>query len=157
MKNKPSTKICLVSSSGGHLVKAVSLRDWWQNYQRFWVTRDDKLSKSLLNKERMFSANFPEQRNLVNFFKNFILAIKILKKEQPNLIFSTGAGVALPFFLAARLFKTKTIFMETFIFINQPTLTGKLISQLDLADLFLVQNKDLLTNYPQAEYLGSII
>jgi UDP-N-acetylglucosamine:LPS N-acetylglucosamine transferase len=134
-----------------------ALKNWWQRYERFWVTRDDKLSRSLLKKEKAFHAHFPEQRHLLNFVKNLMLAIRILRKERPDLIFSTGAGVALPFFLVARLYKIKTIFMETFIFIGQPTLTGKLISRLHLADLFLVQNKKLLMHYPQAKYLGSII
>ncbi|MEA2056523.1 MAG: PssD/Cps14F family polysaccharide biosynthesis glycosyltransferase [Patescibacteria group bacterium] len=156
MKKKKLNKICLISSSGGHLTQTYALSDWWTEYERVWITRNDNLSQNLLKNEIVYYAHFPEQRNIANFLKNLFTAYQILKKEKPDLIFSTGAGVALPFFIVARILKIRTIFMETFIFIDQPTLTGRLIDIFRLADLFLVQNKNLLKQYPQAKYIGSI-
>ncbi len=157
MKINQEKKLLLITSSGGHLIKTYALKNWWERFDRVWITRDDKISQHLLNKEIVREAYFPEQRNLTNFCKNFILAIKYLRLEKPDLIFSTGAGVALPFYLVAKLFSIKTIFLETFIFINQPTLTGKIIYHLKLADSFLIQNKKLLSIYPEAKFLGSIL
>lgn len=148
-------KLCIVSSSGGHLYKAHLLKNWWSSHQRVWVTKKDDFSQSLLKNEKKHFAYFPENRNAINAIKNFFLAFKILKKEKPNLIFSTGAGVAPPFMLVAKLLKIKTVFMETFIFIDRPTLSGKICYL--FVDEFIVQNKKLIKHYPKAKYFGSLV
>jgi UDP-N-acetylglucosamine:LPS N-acetylglucosamine transferase len=152
MSPKKRLKICLVSSSGGHLYKTYQLKDWWKKYKHFWVTREDNLSKSLLKEEQLYFAHFPENRNLINAIKNFFLAIKILSKEKPTLVFSIGAGIAPPFLLAAKLMGIKTVFMETFILIPKQTLSGRITYP--FVDYFLVQNKKLLKKYPKAKYWG---
>ncbi len=151
MKKK---KICLVSSSGGHLFLIMSLKDWWQEYERFWVVRDDIISKDLLRDERRCFGYFPENRNMLNFWRNLFLAFRILKKEKPDVIFSTGAGIAPPFFIVAKIMGVKTVFMELFIFAYHPTVSGKIISF--FTDVFLVQQKKLLRKYPKAKYWGRV-
>lgn len=148
-------KICLVSSSGGHLYKTYRLKGWWKKYKHFWVTKDDTFTKSLLKGEKKYFAFFPENRNLINAIKNFFLALKILNKERPTLVFSMGAGVAPPFIFAAKLLGIKTIFMETFVFIPKQTLSGRLVYP--FVDYFLVQNKGLHKKYPKAKYWGKTI
>lgn len=158
MSRKKSSKnknICLVCSSGGHLLKTYQLVGWWKMHPHFWVTEKDVFSQSLLKAERTYFGNFPVQRNILSFFANFLLALRLLSKEKPSYIFSTGAGIAPPFFLAAKILRCKTIFMETFIFIPKPTLSGRLCYL--LTDNFLVQNKKLLRIYPKAKYLGSVL
>ncbi|MBU1130497.1 UDP-N-acetylglucosamine--LPS N-acetylglucosamine transferase [Patescibacteria group bacterium] len=151
--NKP--KICLVTSPGGHLYKTFLLKPWWSKYKRFWVTSKNEKHFNFLKNEKIYYGYFPENRNIVNFLKNLILALKILKKEKPNIIFSTGAGIAPPFFLIAKIFGIKSIFLETFILSNQTTLSGKIIHF--FSDLFLVQNRNLLKKYPKAKFAGSIL
>lgn len=152
---KPRKKLCLVSSPGGHLYKLSLLKKWWGKYEHFIVSKQDPTTHKLLSKERTYQAFFPENRNFINLIKNFILAIIILNKEKPTHLFSTGAGVAVPFFLVGKLLGIKTIFMETFILIPQATLTGKLLYY--FTDYFIVQNKQLLRIYPKAKYWGSVL
>lgn len=154
MSNKPK-KLCLVCSSGGHLIKSYMLKPWWSQYDRFWVTRNDRLSQDLLKNETVFFGNFPENRNIVNLFKNLSLAFKFFKKEKPDLVFSLGAGIGPPFIWMAKLMGIKTVFMETFIFIPKPTLSGKLTYH--VADDFLVQNRKLLKIYPNAKFWGTVL
>ena len=66
-----------------------------------------------------------------------------------------GAGIAPPFFLIAKLLGIKTIFLETFIFILKPTLSGKLLYP--ITDYFLVQSQKLLKIYPKAKYWGKCL
>ena len=148
-------KIGIISSSGGHLFTTSQLKKWWGKNDRFWVVPKDGFSQDQLKTERTYQAFSPEQRNLSTMVKNTWLAIRVLRKERPDLIFSTGAGVAPPFFLIAKLLGIKTIFMEAYIFNPRPTLSGKLIYP--IADLFIVQHQDLLKTYPRAKYLGSVL
>jgi beta-1,4-N-acetylglucosaminyltransferase len=155
MSKYSKTKLCLVCSPGGHLYKTFMLKEWWEKYPHFWVT--DPLTKKLEfpQNEKVYYGHFPVSRHPINFIKNLFLAYKLLRKEKPNLIFSTGAGIAPPFFIIGKLMGIKLVFMETFIFSPEPTLSGKLIYP--FADHFVIQNKKLKNIYPRAKYWGKVL
>ena len=147
-------KICLVGSSGGHLAHLNMLKPFWKDQERFWVTFDKEDARSILKDEKMYSCHFPTNRNLKNLIKNTFLAIKVLKKEKPNVIISSGAAVAVPFFYISKLFGAKTVYIEVFDRIDKPTVTGKLVYP--VTDKFIVQWEEMKKVYPKAINLGSI-
>ena len=83
-------KLGLVGSSGGHLTHLYLLKEFWEQEERFWVTFKKEDAVSLLKEERVFWCYFPTNRNIINFFKNAVLAIQILKKEKPDLVLVHG-------------------------------------------------------------------
>ena len=91
-------KICLVGSSGGHLTHLYMLKRFWKDQDRFWVTFDKEDAKSLLKDEKMYSCYYPTNRSVKGLVMNTRLAWNILRKEKPDLIISSGAAVAVPFF-----------------------------------------------------------
>lgn len=147
-------KICLVGSSGGHLAHLNMLKPFWKDQERFWVTFDKEDARSILKDEKMYSCHFPTNRNLKNLIKNTFLAIKVLKKEKPDVIISSGAAVAVPFFYIGKLFGAKTVYIEVFDRIDKPTVTGKLVYP--VTDKFIVQWEEMKNVYPKAINLGSI-
>ena len=154
-KNKTKDiKVCLVGSSGGHLTHLYMLKPFWENKERFWVTFDKADAQSLLEGEKMYPCYFPTNRNIKNLIKNTFLAIKVLRKEKPNLIISSGAAVAVPFFWLGKLFGAKTIYIEVFDRIDKSTLTGKLVYP--VTDKFIVQWDEMKDVYKKSENLGSI-
>ena len=148
-------KICIVCSSGGHLMQAYNLKPWWEKYDRFWVTFRKEDAVSILRGERVRYAFFPTNRNVKNLIKNVFIAVGILVKERPDIIFSTGAGIAVPFFYVAKLLGTKLVYLEVYDRIDSPTLTGKLVYP--ITKKFLVQWKELKKFYPKAEFWGQAI
>ena len=147
-------KIALVGSSGGHFTHIYLLKKFWENEDRFWVTFDKTDAKSILKEERFYPCYYPTNRNVKNTIKNTILAFKILRKEKPDLIISSGAAVAVPFFWLGKLFGAKTVYIEIFDRIDKPTLTGKLVYP--VTDKFIVQWEELKKVYPKAINLGGI-
>lgn len=147
-------KVCLVGSSGGHLTHLYLLKPFWEDKERFWVTFDKEDARSILQEERMYPCYFPTNRNLKNLIKNTWMAYKVLKKEKPDLIISTGAAVAVPYFYLGKLFKAKTVYVEIFDRIDSPTMTGKLVYP--VTDKFIVQWEELKKVYPKAINLGGI-
>ena len=147
-------KIALVGSSGGHLTHLYLLKKFWENEDRFWVTFDKIDAKSILKEERLYHCYYPTNRNVKNTIKNTILAFNILRKEKPDLIISSGAAVAVPFFWLGKLFGAKTVYIEIFDRIDKPTLTGKLVYP--VTDKFIVQWEELKKVYPKAINLGGI-
>ena len=147
-------KVCLVGSSGGHLTHLYMLKPFWKDKDHFWVTFDKTDAKSILKEERFYPCYYPTNRNVKNTIKNTILAFKILRKEKPDLIISSGAAVAVPFFWLGKLFGAKTVYIEIFDRIDKPTLTGKLVYP--VTDKFIVQWEELKKVYPKAINLGGI-
>ncbi len=156
MSRKPikDFKICLVGSSGGHLAHLYMLKPLWEENDRFWVTFDKEDARSLLKDEKVYKCYFPTNRNIKNLIKNTFLAIKVLKKEKPDLIISAGAAVAVPFFYIGKLMKAKTVYIEVFDRIDKSTLTGKLVYP--VTDKFIVQWEEMKKVYKKAINLGSI-
>ena len=143
-----------MGSSGGHLTHLYMLKPFWKDKNRFWVTFDKEDARSLLKDEKVYPCYFPTNRNIKNLIRNTFLAIRVLKKEKPDLIISSGAAVAVPFFYLGKLFGTKTIYIEVFDRINKPTLTGKLVYP--VTDRFIVQWEEMKKVYPKAINFGSI-
>ena len=148
------TKFLIVGSSGGHLTHMYMLKDIWSKHDRAWVTFNKADANSILKDERKYWCHYPTNRNIPNLIKNTILAIKILKKERPDVIISSGAAVAMPFFLLGHLFGAKLIYIEVFDRIDKPTISGKFCYK--FADKFIVQWEEQLKVYPNAINLGQI-
>ena len=154
MNKKNDMKVCLVGSSGGHLTHLYMLKPFWESKEHFWVTFDKEDARSLLENEKMYSCYFPTNRNIKNLLRNTVLAWKVLRKERPNLIISSGAAVAVPFFYLGKLFGAKLIYIEVFDRIDKPTMTGKLVYP--IVDKFIVQWEEQKKVYKKAINLGSI-
>ena len=86
--------------------------------------------------------------------KNTKIAWKVLRKEKPDLIISSGAAVAVPFFYLGKLFGAKLVYIEVFDRIDKPTMTGKMVYP--IVDKFIVQLEEQKEVYPKAINLGSI-
>ena len=147
-------KVCLVGSSGGHLTHLYMLKPFWQNKDRFWVTFDKEDARSKLKGEKMYGCHYPTNRNLKNLIRNTFCALKVLKKERPSVIISSGAAVAVPFFYIGKLMGAKLVYIEVFDRIDKPTMTGKLVYP--IVDKFIVQWDEQKKVYPKAINLGSI-
>lgn len=139
---------------GGHLTHLYMLKDFWKDKDRFWVTFDKEDARSILKNEKVISCYYPTNRNIKNLIKNTFLAIRVLLKEKPDLIISSGAAVAVPFFYIGKILGAKLIYIEVFDRIDKPTVTGKLVYP--IADKFIVQWEEQKKVYPKAINLGSI-
>ncbi len=147
--------VLLVGSAGGHLAQLYALRPWWRRFARVWVTFASADAHSLLEGERVVHAYAPTTRNLWNLVRNTVLAWRVLRRLRPTVVVSTGAGVAFPFFLVARILGIPTIYVEVFDRIETPTLTGRLCYP--LTDRFLLQWEEQARLYPKGRVIGPLL
>ena len=147
-------KICFASSSGGHLNHLYALKPIWGEEERFWVTFDKEDARSLLQGERMYPAYYPSNRSMKALIINTFRAARILRKERPDVVISSGAAPAVPFFWIGKLMGAKTVYIEVFDRIDQPTMSGKMCYP--VTDRFIVQWEEMKKVYPKAINLGSV-
>lgn len=144
----------LVASSGGHLAHLLWLRPWWEQGERAWVTFDTPDAVAALAGERVYFAASPTNRNLPNLLRNAGLAARVLAEVQPDLVLTTGAGVAIPFLVAAKALGVPTAFLEVFDRVDRPSLTGRLMA--GLVDELLLQWPQQRLAYGRGVVLGPV-
>jgi len=148
-------KVCLIASSGGHLSELFHVREAFHNHGKLWITFPCQDAQSLLENEKVIWAYHPTNRNLLNLVRNAWLAWRVLRREKPDVILSTGAGVGVPFIWIGCWLKTPTIFIESITFTDKRSLSGKLVYP--FVDHYYVQWPDLAKKYPKATYKGQVL
>jgi UDP-N-acetylglucosamine:LPS N-acetylglucosamine transferase len=148
-------KLALVASSGGHLAELFCIHELWQAHERFWVSFPTPDAESLLADETVFWAAYPTNRHLPNLLRNLALAWRLLRRERPDVVISTGAGVAVPFLILARVLGIRSVYLESITRIRELSLSGYLVYP--FVDRFLVQWQELAKRYRRARFHGRII
>ena len=146
-------KICLACSSGGHLSEMMELKEVYGRYNYFFVTYRSADTIELAEKEKVHFLTNPHRHPILTIL-NFLQSFKRFIKEKPDIVMTTGAGVALPMCYIAKLFRKRIIFIESFCRVEKPSLFGRLIYP--IANLTIVQWKPLLNYYKEAKYGGPI-
>ena len=120
--------VLLVCSSGGHLLQLLELRPAWEEFDRVWIAFDKSDTRSLLADERVIHAHGPTNRNLPNLLRNILLAARVISRERPSAILTTGAGLAVPFAWVGRLRGVPTVYVESFTRIDELSLSARMIA-----------------------------
>jgi len=142
--------ILVVASSGGHLTQAMCATSTL-NQDLVLVSNKDMLDGKRFR--RVYTVKDTQHNPLVHGL-NLFAAIRIMWKEKPQAVFSTGGPICLPFALVARLTKTRFVFLDTMSRVTELSNSGKLIKKFGLSDSFLCQWPDVASQYDGAEYHG---
>jgi UDP-N-acetylglucosamine:LPS N-acetylglucosamine transferase len=145
-------KICIVSSCGGHLAEVRALRAAYGRYEHFYVLNDQALLPLDMEGRTYFIRH--SERDWL-FIVNLWEAWRILRKQSPDLILSTGAGPAVPFALVAKVLRIPVVFVETLTRVRRPSLTGRIMYR--LSDRFFYQWESLGRFFPRGTCGGQIV
>jgi UDP-N-acetylglucosamine:LPS N-acetylglucosamine transferase len=148
-------KILIACSSGGHLAQALALKPWWEQHERLWVTGPTPDARMKLAGERAIACAWPTQRNIPNLLRNTVLARRVLRDFRPDIVFSTGAAVAVPFINQAHHVGAWSIFLETVDRIDKPSLSGRLVYP--FVDQYLTQWEQLHDRLPRSKVVGLVL
>jgi len=139
------TDILIVASPGGHLKVAEELFLNTDLKIKFITTRN--------NPDQIFKYDAIREFNRdMNIFRAFYDAFLVIKKNKPKIIVSTGAGVAVPFFILGYLMHKKLIFIESISRVKSLSLAGKIVYP--FVKKLYVRNIELTYIYKKAEYYG---
>jgi len=134
------------------LTEILELREAFDGHKTFFITYDSVRTRKLEHKYLLHNIG----KNPLVMAYDSVAIFRILCKEKPRLIVSTGSEIAIPAFYLAKLFGIKTIFVETWTRVVQPSGTGRLVYP--VADIFLVQWERLRAKYgKKAKYEGAIV
>ena len=150
-------RVMFISSTGGHLSELMQLKPLFNKFDYYIVTEKNDTTIKLKKEynDRIYYLIYGARNYMLsymikfplNIIKSFYLFFKI------NIV-TTGAHTAVPMCYIGKLFKRKIIFIETLARVESKSLSGKLVNK--IADIFLVQNEELLDIYENSIYKGEL-
>ncbi len=118
----------MVSAPGGHLVNAISIAEGLRKKGIRITFAIHDYAESNLGGDAVIPV--PHSDRDWRIVLQFFVAFSVLFRLRPSFVISTGAGVAIPFFLVARIFRLQTVYIETGSRVTTPSLTGLISSRL---------------------------
>lgn len=147
-------KVLLVCSAGGHLQQMLALEPAWRDCDRVWVTLRAPDTEHLLTDENVVWAHGPTNRSAKKLARNLKLAWQVLRRENPDAILSTGAALAVPCLILARLSGRRAIYVESFTRSRGLSVSGRVVQP--FATSFFVQ-WPTAKGRRRAQHVGSIL
>lgn len=151
------TRICLAGSGGGHVRQLFDLTALYEDEDHFFVTEDTALGRSVAAKSRAhFVAHVALGQArlgapihmLMAAFRNAAQSLKIIRKERPSLVITTGAGSMFFVTLFARLMGSRIILIDSFARFSGPSAFARIARP--LAHMRVAQSRISAENWPGA-------
>lgn len=148
-------KICLAGSGGGHLRQLLDLRPAIAGHDFFFVTEDTALARSLTERAHYVDhfafgqARLGSPLTLLRAaIRNLVQSGRIIARERPDVLISTGAGSVLFSLVWARLLGAKIVMIESFARFDGPSMFGRMAAR--FAHRKVVQSAKLASTWPDA-------
>uniref|UniRef100_A0A915PR32 UDP-N-acetylglucosamine transferase subunit ALG14 n=1 Tax=Setaria digitata TaxID=48799 RepID=A0A915PR32_9BILA len=169
-----STRICSVLGSGGHTAELLSIMSAFKDqfgYRVYVVADTDQLSEqrvmdfekpeNLRNFRvvRMSRSREVKQSYITSIFTTVWACVECLLlmwRIRPDIVLCNGPGVCLPICFASALFdllrlrNIRLFYVESLCRVKKLSLTGQILYQTRIPDIFFVHWQDLVERYPRA-------
>jgi len=147
-------RILLVSSTGGVLLDLLALRPWWSRHDVSWVAVPGPDTREVLAGERVTWAEELTPRQPLALIRAVLVARAHLREHRIDLVVSAGTGVAVPYFVAARLSGVPAWWVETLNVLAGGGIAARVCAR--AGNLVLVQHSTMLADYPRALFVGEL-
>jgi len=164
MNNKKT--LLAVLGRGGHteqLLKLIDLLGKEYNYEYVIASEDLVSEKRIKFRGRVFKIINPRRMDdknilkvILKFIPSTIQLISVILRSKAKFVVMCGPALCLHIAVLSKLVGKKVIFLESWSRVYTKSWAGNAVYKLNLADLFFVQWKEEMKNYPKAIYAGRL-
>lgn len=155
MDNSKKLRICLAASAGGHLSQLLKVADSWAGFEIIYITTSEVVRDELSKFGRVYIVGKCNRQHPILTAKVFLQCIRIVFKERPDVVISTGAAAGCVLSFVAKTLGARLIWIDSIANVERISLSGRMVKH--IADLFLVQWPDLASQYKSVEYVGAVV
>jgi len=151
-------KICVGASAGGHMnqmLKLLDASDSWPQRPSFYITTLAELAGKLERFGPVYVIGECNRLHPLTTILLFVKALKIVLRERPDVVITTGALPLAMVCVAAKLRGAKVVWIDSIANVDKFSMSGSLVRH--FADLFLTQWPELAEKYENAEYVGTLL
>ena len=155
------TRMLAIASAGGHWVQLQRLFPAWQDLDVVYVsTNEDVLiqASATADESRSYAVVDANAKSPMRVALLFSQIVRILWRERPPIVLSTGAAPGCLALLVGKLLGAKTIWIDSIANSERLSLSAKLVRP--LADVWLTQWEDLSSRSflgRKPEFAGNVL
>jgi UDP-N-acetylglucosamine:LPS N-acetylglucosamine transferase len=147
--------ICLAASAGGHISQLLKLASCWDGYKTFCVTTTEVMRDNLGKLGEVYVVGECNRQHPIRVIAVFFRCIRIILKEKPNVVISTGAAAGCMLCFLGKIIGAKVVWVDSITNVERISLSGRMVRY--IADLFMVQWPELANKHKNVEFVGTVI
>jgi UDP-N-acetylglucosamine:LPS N-acetylglucosamine transferase len=149
-------KVMAIASGGGHWVQLLRLRPAFEGMEVFFVSIDPTAATDVPG-HRFYTVREASRKQKWGFFVAAVQLMRILLRERPKVVITTGSAPALvALTLAKHLFRARTIWIDSIANAERLSTSGQQAGK--VADVWLTQWPDLTTgDGRRPEFWGAVL
>jgi UDP-N-acetylglucosamine:LPS N-acetylglucosamine transferase len=155
MSHKKQIKICLAASAGGHLTQLLKLSAVWAGYEVFFVTTNEAVAGELRKRGTVYVVGECNRRMPLKTLRVFWKCARVVLRERPDVILSTGAAAGCMLCFIGKLGGAKVVWVDSIANVQRLSMSGRIVRP--FADLFLTQWPELANEDRGIQYVGELI
>ena len=118
-------KILAVASGGGHWIQLMRLRPAFEGCEVVYISTPEGYSKQVSGSV-FYSVTDANRWNKIRLIKMAFEVIRLVGREKPDLIISTGAAPGLLAIVWGKLTGSKTIWLDSIANVERISMSGRL-------------------------------
>lgn len=151
-------KILVGASSGGHTNELLALlphTDLWPAEPEVYVTTLDILRSNYESRGRTHVIGECDRNAPLDMVKVFLRSLRVVAKERPDAIVTTGSLPLAMVCLWVKVFRGKVVWIDSIAQIDDLSWSGKMVQR--FADLAFSQWPEVADRYPKVTYVGQLL
>ncbi len=148
-------KICLVASAGGHASQLLRISESWKGRNTFLITTTKVVMEQFKKYGNVYVVGECNHEHPLRVFVALMRCLKIVFRERPDVVISTGAAIGCMVCFLGKLTGSKVVWIDSITNVDQLSLSGRMVRY--IADLFLTQWPHFAEAYRNVEYVGSVV
>lgn len=148
-------RICIAASAGGHLTQLLKVSDSWQSYDSFFVTTTEVVRDKLNHYRTVYIVGECNRQQPLQVLTVLYKCLRVIIKEKPDVVISTGAAPGFIVCLIGRVFRAKIVWLDSIANTDRLSLSGRMIRP--FADLILSQWPEIAREHRNVEFCGQVI
>ena len=121
-------KVIAIASAGGHWIQLLRLKPAYENSELIFVSTEQNFSETVKG-FKFYAVPDANRWNKMQVLKMAVQVFKILLREKPDLVISTGAAPGLLGIIAGRTVGAKTVWIDSIANVERLSLSGKLAAR----------------------------
>lgn len=123
MSNKK--KLLAIASEGGHWIQLRRLEPAFEGMELIYASTNSGYSK-MLNNNKFYKISDANRWNKLKLIKSFFEVRKIVRKEKPDYIISTGAAPGLFGIIAGKGIGARSIWLDSIANVEKLSMSGRI-------------------------------
>ena len=148
-------RICVTASAGGHLTQLLKLSDIWKEHEVFYVSNLKSVTQKLQKLGCCYITGECNRQHPIRILWVLKNCIKIILREKPNVIISTGAAPSCLLCIIGKMFGAKIVWIDSIANAERLSLSGRIIRP--FANMIFTQWPEVAEKYESVYYEGSLI